>query len=75
MRGNFIGHMGKDKTNINEFIFLKSAANRLYQQNINDIKNEKTFVKGKEYNKQTIIYLKYILLYKGLFFISRNKLS
>ena len=75
MRENFIGHMGKDKTNINEFIFLKSAVYRLYQQNINGIKNKKTFVKGKEYNKQTIIYLKYILLCKGLFFISRNKLS
>lgn len=75
MRENFIGYPGKDKTNINEFIFLKSAVYRLYQQNINGIKNKKTFVKGKEYNKQTIKYLKYILLYKGLFFISRNKLS
>lgn len=75
MRENFIGYPGKDKTNINEFIFLKSAVYRLYQQNINGIKNKKTFVKGKEYNKQTIIYLKYILLCKGLFFISRNILS
>lgn len=75
MRGNFIGHTGKSKTNINKFIFLKSAVYRLYQQNINGIKNKKTFAEGNEYNKQTIIYLKYILLYKGLFFISRNKLS
>ena len=75
MRENFIGYPGKDKTNINEFIFLKSAVYRLYQQNINGIKNKKTFAEGNEYNKQTIIYLKYILLYKGLFFISRNKLS